>query len=133
MHAFPSESAGVSSRRLVDRDGRTVVTLATDGAGTVTLHIVPPPAAATTRAWRLRIHLALGQRLESGLIDGAEILAGRLQHVEPSEDCAAAFPFDGAGASPACKAGPVAELHVPAAPGPHRITLAMAPPSQRLG
>jgi len=132
VHAFPSESAGVSSRRLVDRDGRTtVVTLATDEAGTVTLHIVPPPAAATTRAWRLRIHLALGQRLESGLIDGAEILAGRLQHVEPSEDCAAAFPFDGAGASPACKAGPVAELHVPAAAGPHRVTLAMAPPPSR--
>jgi hypothetical protein len=157
LHAFPSESSSVSSRRLVAGAQNTIVQLATDGAGAVSVHITPPPpvevaaratAAAVSRAWCLRVHLAPTQRVTTASLDGgAEILVDAadaadattraksisgtstapllllLQHIEPSSDCGATFPFEGLGVSPACKAGPVAELCIPASAAPRRIEL----------
>ena len=36
-------------------------------------------------------------------------------HIKPSDACGAATPFGGAGAAPACHAGPTAEVRIPAA------------------
>ena len=146
----------MSSRRLVAGAQNTIVQLATDGAGAVSVHITPPPpvevaaratAAAVSRAWCLRVHLAPTQRVTTASLDGgAEILVDAadaadattraksisgtstaplllLQHIEPSSDCGATFPFEGLGVSPACKAGPVAELCIPASAAPRRIEL----------
>jgi len=121
LHAYPSESTSVSSRRLVAEDKTTVVQLATD-AGVVGVRIIPPEAAFS-RAWRLRVHLAPTQRVATAFIDGAEMLSDTVQHIEPSRDCTATFPFEGVGAAPACKAGPVAELYIPASAASHDIRL----------
>jgi hypothetical protein len=121
LHAYPSESTSVSSRRLVADDKTTVVQLATD-AGVVGVRIMPLEAAVS-RAWRLRVHLAPTQRVATAFIDGAEMLSGTVQHIEPSRDCTATFPFEGVGAAPACKAGPVAELYIPASAASHDIRL----------
>ena len=123
LHAFPSEYASVSSRRLVAEESTTEVKLATDEAGIVSVHIIPPGAGvAVSRAWRLRVHLAPAQRVATAYVDDTQILANTLQHIQPSKDCTTTFPFGGAGAAPACKAGPVAELFVPASAVPHTIT-----------
>ena len=61
--------------------------------------------------------------MAAAFVDGAEMLSEAVQHIEPSEDCTTTFPFEGSGAAPACKAGPVAELYVPASTEPHTIRL----------
>ena len=126
LHAFPSEFASVSSRRLVAEGNITTVRLTTDETGVVIVRIVPP-AAAASRAWRLRVHLAPTQRVAAAFVDGVEMLSDAVQHIEPSNDCSTTFPFEGTGAAPACKAGPVAELHIPASTVamPHNIRLAL--------
>ena len=122
LHAYPSEGASVSSRRLIAEEKNTVVELATDEAGIVSVRIVPSEAAVS-RAWRLRVHLAPTQRVVAASLDGVEMLSDAVQHIEPSQDCTTTFPFEGAGAAPACKAGPVAELYIPASAARHNIRL----------
>merc|ERR1711924_169961 len=119
LEAFPARGPSESIRRLSAEGKTTLVKLTTHESGGVRVEIVTPQAGRS-RAWRLRIHLARDQRIESSFLDGVEFLRDTVQHIKPTMDCTAVFPFDGVGSAPACKAGPVAEFFIPASAA-HRI------------
>merc|ERR1712110_370178 len=96
VEAYPSKLAGVSSRRLVTKDGNTQLTLRTDGRGNVQLQISAPTDGAE-RSWRVRLHLALGDSLDSGVANGHSLDGSSLVHIAPAKECNSTFPFDGPG------------------------------------
>ena len=67
--------------------------------------------SAAPRTWLLRLHLAVGYRLSGASVDGAAITLPVVR-LDPAKDCAGHFPFGGKGATPACKAGAIAEIEL---------------------
>jgi hypothetical protein len=118
---------------------RTRLTLETDGRGGVRLEIrrwnnssssstgvdtngdTNAPADSLERSWVVRVHLRQGERVSTITATGFEgaddLTMDAVTHIEPSSTCGATTPFGGAGAAPACNAGPTAEVHVPASAG----------------
>ena len=68
---------------------------------------------------------ALTVAIRTNGVEGAHALTmAAVTHIEPSDACGATTPFGGAGAAPACNAGPTAEVRVPAASA-GRTTIAL--------
>jgi hypothetical protein len=118
---------------------RTRLTLETDGRGEMRLDILrwnssSPDVDANAlaeslgREWVVRVHLRKGERVSTIAATGFEgadaLTMAAVTHIEPSDDCGATTPFGGVGAAPACNAGPIAEVRVPAA-GTGRASIKM--------
>ena len=98
------------ARELYLNDTHVSIVVSTDGDRGI--H-VQGTADAACRTWRVRLHLAVGERLVSATLDGASEVP--IKHLGAhAEDCAGHFPFGGVGTAPACGAGPIAELEVQA-------------------
>ena len=113
IHAWPGGAAANASRDLFFADdSSTSVALNSDGHGRVEVRGTPDAAA---RRWLLRLHLAKHARLAGATVDGATLVSPA-RHLEPAHDCAEPhyFPFGGAGATPACDAGPIVEIEIQA-------------------
>lgn len=124
IHAWPSAAAAKTAKDLYFRDDSCIsVALQSDGSGGVQVHGTGPAnttgttnaAALEQRTWLLRLHLATHERLDgAATVEGAKIVSPP-RHLNPSHDCAKDyFPFAGAGATPACKAGAIVEISIQA-------------------
>lgn len=115
LEAFPAATAQITERRVYERDTatRTLLSFETFGNGRAQLHVSAPEGGAP-RAWVLRLHLRPGQQAAAVHIDGVRT---SVAHIAPlaSEIADSFFPLGGAGTPPASQAGPVAEIHIPAA------------------
>lgn len=127
LQAFPAPRTAAEVRRTVypqndatEAGRNTLVTMATDGDGTVAVTI-EPDARAATRSWLLRVHLLAGETAQHVAVDGQAV---EHQLIAPlSFDDLAFNPFGLRGSAPAPLAGPVLEVLVAAAPGPRRVTV----------
>ena len=112
-------------------DASTAVRLSTDGDGGVRVAV---GASAVARAWVVRLHLRPGQRLSlprarapAAAAAAAAATPGALptlRHLLPPAVCHASsgfFPFAGAGTLPACRAGAIAEIRLPASKAARRV------------
>jgi len=124
VEAFPSRSTDRHKRAVFEQEASDIddavstdVELVTDGIGGV---VVTVGEAPTLRSWVVRIHLQRGQRFVlNAASEAAERLAGGVKHLYPAVGCDGSladghFPLGGAGARPACFAGPVAEFRLAA-------------------
>jgi len=115
LEAFPDiYSKSVESKMLFSREDAysTELMMGTahlnNGDGLVTFKISPAEDGAS-RGWVIRLHLLPGESCSSAIVDGSLI---EVTHISPGP-CEDFFPFQGVGTAPACRAGNIAEIHVP--------------------
>tara|TARA_B110000208_G_scaffold99816_1_gene124557 strand:+ start:2456 stop:3043 length:588 start_codon:yes stop_codon:yes gene_type:complete len=139
-------SSGIIARRTVYERDTADGTAQEDASTTVELLLAPQgrgggggakgqklivgiSASPTKRSWIVRVHLRHpAQRLSFSLRSEEEeqprTVTRSLVHLMPAKDCATSyFPLQGAGATPPCEAGAVAEFRIDAGVVPRRIAV----------
>ena len=126
LEAFPAQTAESTSRSVytLNEAKRTDLLWETNGHGGVSL-TVSAAEDGSRRAWVFRSHLLPGQKLVSATLDGVELRAP--VHLEPREEVGPAFPFGGQGSRPMPKAGPVAEIYIPAGAATRTLHMRIQP------
>ena len=83
------------------------------------------PESGLARAWHLRVHLRVGQRVVSATLAGGANtetpVALNVKHL--TAPSVPHFPFGGAGAGPAAHAGPIAEVAIESTAEQRRVEL----------
>mmetsp|Transcript_46842 Transcript_46842/g.102419 ORF Transcript_46842/g.102419 Transcript_46842/m.102419 type:complete len:871 (+) Transcript_46842:27-2639(+) len=117
LEAFPCKLSCITERSLYERGSaaRTDIIMRTDSSGLVKLQL-SNSTDGRRHAWVLRFHLRAGQSVSSAKVDGKRVSEQvhviKARKFDDGTLWYGFFPFGGAGAPPASKAGPVAELRL---------------------
>ena len=131
LEAFPSASAEeVVTQRTVHAlktAAKTGISMKTDGTGKMKLSISAADDGVT-RAWALRVHLRVGQKVESAAVDGNTLQTTDVVHIAPRATNAGAysetdFIFNAVDTPPPLLAGDVALIRIAGSAKPHEIEL----------
>lgn len=130
------EHSQVTQRFFVDRgaaEARTTISMTTlrsvDLASRAVLFDISEADDGAARAWVLRVHLGVGQRVVAAQVDGMkldlEASLSPVTHLTPTTvtDSGSFAPFGGKGSRPAPHAGPIAEVALPRAPSSRHVRL----------
>ena len=86
---------------------------------------VTAPESGIARAWHLRVHLRVGQRVASATLGGGANtetgVALNVKHL--TAPSVPHFPFGGVGSGPAANAGPIAEVVIESSVEPRMVEL----------